>query len=167
MPSTEVQIHLATLEEAPEVSRVLYESFREFEPLYTAAGFAATTPNADQIQIRMREGPVWIAHHRHNVVGTVAAVRKGESLYIRGMAVLPSARGLRIGACLLEYVEQWALPQTYTRLLLSTTPFLDAAIRLYENHGFRRVDDGVHDLFGTPLFGMEKHLTQPRPKQSK
>jgi hypothetical protein len=36
------------------------------------------------------------------------------------------------------------------------TPFLNTAIRLYEAFGFRRMNDGPHDLFGTPLFTMEK-----------
>ena len=159
MPSAEVRIRIAPEEEAPEVAKVLCEAFREFEPLYTPAGFAATALNGDQVRIRMREGPVWIALYDHGLVGTVAAQRKGTAVYLRGMAVLPSARGLRVGARLLEHVEKWAAQLGGTRLSLSTTPFLHAAIRLYEHHGFRRVDDGVHDLFGTPLFTMEKNLT--------
>ena len=39
---------------------------------------------------------------------------------------------------------------------MSTNPFLDSAICLYEAFGFRRVNDGTHDLFGPPLFTMEK-----------
>jgi len=45
------------------------------------------------------------------------------------------------------------------RLYLSTTPFLHSAIRLYERCGFRRTDEGPHDLFGTPLFTMEKGVS--------
>ncbi len=41
-------------------------------------------------------------------------------------------------------------------MFLSTTPFLHSAIRLYERFGYRRTDDGMNDLFGTPLFTMEK-----------
>jgi putative acetyltransferase len=74
------------------------------------------------------------------------------------MAVLPAARGSGAGAKLLRQVEGWASSEGYTRLFLNTTPFLDAAIRLYERFGFRRADDNLHDLFGTPLFTMEKIL---------
>jgi ribosomal protein S18 acetylase RimI-like enzyme len=74
------------------------------------------------------------------------------------MAVSPSARGQKIGELLLTHVELFARAQNFRHLLLSTTPFLDRAIRLYERFGFRRCGEGVHDLFGTPLFSMEKTL---------
>jgi len=72
-------------------------------------------------------------------VGTVSAVVKGESVYVRGMAVLPAARGTGAGSELLKQVEEWADGKGCTRLFLSTTPFLAAAIRLYEKAGFRRI----------------------------
>ncbi|MBC7909661.1 MAG: GNAT family N-acetyltransferase, partial [Pyrinomonadaceae bacterium] len=81
-----------------------------------------------------------------------------EALYIRGMAALPLARGQGIGELLLKHVESFAREHGHERLTLSTTPFLDRAIRLYERAGFLRSDDGPHDLFGTPLFTMAKVL---------
>jgi putative acetyltransferase len=92
------------------------------------------------------------------IVGTVAAVAKGERLYIRSMAVLPSARGHGIGKALLEQIEKFATEQGFQRLYLSTTPFLLSAIRLYESFGFDRTSEGPHELFGTPLFTMEKKI---------
>src|SRR5579862_2959357 len=108
----------------------------------------------------MTEGPVWLAFREAKVLGTVAAVIKGRSAYMRGMAVLPAARGLRVGVRLVEQVEEWAAGEGCSRVFLSTTPFLAAAIRLYERLGFRRTEDGEHDLFGTPLFTMEKNLSR-------
>ena len=156
--SLEIKIRLAEPQDASAIAKVLYESFVEYEALYTPEGFAATTPNADQIKTRMREGPVWIACRDDKALGTVAAVVKGQSLYIRGMAVLPSTRGLRVAARLLEQVEQSAFDQGCRRVFLSTTPFLNPAIQLYEKYGFRRTNEPSHDLFGTPLFTMEKYL---------
>jgi len=160
--SLEITIRLAHPQDAPAIAQVLYESFVEYEALYTPQGFAATTPNAEQIKTRMPEGSVWIACRDDKALGTAAAVMKGDSLYMRGMAVLPSARGLRVAARLLEQVEQWARDQGCRRVFLSTTPFLSAAIHLYERYGFRRTNELPHDLFGTPLFTMEKCL--PRTK---
>jgi GNAT superfamily N-acetyltransferase len=149
-------IRLAGRDDAEAISAVLYESFVEFRDLYTDGGFAATALGAEQVLVRMREGPVWVGLRDDAVLGTVAAVGKGESAYIRGMAVLPAARGLGVGSALLRAVESWALEQGSSRLFLSTTPFLDSAIRLYERFGFWRKAEEPQELFGTPLFRMEK-----------
>lgn len=154
-----IEIRLATPEDASQVAVVLEAAFEEYRPLYTDQGFAATTPTSDQIQIRMREGPVWIVLLDEVVVGTTSVVLRDEELYVRGMAVLPSARGLHLGELLLKEVENFALAQNCKRLILSTTPFLLRAIRLYEQSGFRQTTEGPHDLFGTPLFTMIKDLT--------
>jgi GNAT superfamily N-acetyltransferase len=154
-----LQIRQATPEDAAAVADVLHLSFIEFRPLYTPEGFAATTPNAEQILTRLQEGPCWVALQGNYVLGTVAAIMKGESLYIRGMAVVPVARGLGAGKRLLETVERYASVAACNRMFLSTTPFLSAAIHLYERFGFQRTSEGPCDLFGTPLFTMEKIAT--------
>ncbi|MFZ0279413.1 MAG: GNAT family N-acetyltransferase [Candidatus Sulfotelmatobacter sp.] len=160
--ATQLEIRRASPENAPAIATVLHESFAEFKALYTEGGFSATALSSDQILARMQEGPVWVALRRGTVLGTVAAVMKGDSVYIRGMAVHPSARGSGCGARLLQQVEVWVRSQDCTRLFLSTTPFLDSAIRLYQRFGFHRTDEDMHDLFGTPLFTMEKVLAAPR-----
>ena len=152
-----MEIRLATPADAAAIASVLSKAFVEYQPLYTAGGFAATVLTPDQIEDRMKEGPVWVAIDDGTVVGTVSAVLKGEeTLYIRGMAVDPIARGKSIGRKLLICAEGFALRNGCTRLLLSTTPFLDRAIKLYEAYGFRRSAEGPKDLFGTPLFTMTR-----------
>src|ERR1051325_177795 len=157
-----VLVRLAAREDAPSVASVLRESFEEFRPLYTLEGFDATTPAAEQVSSRIEEGPVWVASDDdNNVVGTVSVVAKGESLYVRGMAIRPAARGRRIGELLLRQVEAFARERGFSRMFLSTTPFLERAIRLYERNGFERTAEGPDNLFGTPLFTMEKILGPP------
>ena len=156
----ELDIRVAGPEDALLIVGVLHDSFVEFEGLYTDGGFAATAIGGEELLARMSEGPVWVALQNGTIVGTVAAVVKGKAVYIRGMAVVPSARELGAGGKLLRQAEDWARIAGYTRLALSTTPFLSSAIELYERFGFRRSEDGVHDLFGTPLFSMEKVLVK-------
>ncbi len=156
--SAGVHIRLAVSDDVAQIASVLYESFREYKSSYTDDGFAATTPDSEQILSRIKEGPVWVALHDGAIVGTVSAVDKGDALYIRGMAILPSARGQRIGELFLKQIESFASVHSYKRLVLSTTPFLTRAIRLYEHSGFSRSNEGPHDLFGTPLFTMVKSL---------
>jgi ribosomal protein S18 acetylase RimI-like enzyme len=151
-----IRVRPATPADAPSIAAVLHESFVEYNASYTDEAFAATTPAREQVRRRMDEGPVWVATHDDATVGTVSVVPHGEALYIRGMAVLPSARGQRVGEALLQQVEDFASAHGYKRLFLSTTPFLSRAIKLYERAGFRRTDEGPHELCGTPLLTMEK-----------
>ena len=153
---TSPSIRLASAADLSEIASLMHESFADYRSLYTEAAFLATTPNAEQIAVRMTEGPVWVAERDASMVGTVSVVPRGDDLYIRGMAVLPRARGLQLGQLLLKQVEEFARAGKHQRLVLSTTPFLLRAIRLYEGAGFQRADEGPHDLFGTPLFTMVK-----------
>jgi GNAT superfamily N-acetyltransferase len=106
----------------------------------------------------MQEGPVLVGSHAGRVVGTASAVQRESGIYVRGMAVVPEARGIGIGHLLLEEIEAFAKKHSAKRLFLSTTPFLTRAIFLYEKFVFRRTDEGPNDLCGTPLFTMEKPL---------
>lgn len=152
----DIQVRLAVPQDAPAIASVLTAAFAEYEPAYTPQAFSATTPTSEQILHRFHEGPVWVAVHDSSIVGTVATVPRGERLYVRSMGVLPSARGEGIGRLLLRQVESFAIQHGYKSLFLSTTPFLNDAIALYERHGFQRNTEGPHDLYGTPLFTMVK-----------
>jgi ribosomal protein S18 acetylase RimI-like enzyme len=153
-----VQIQVATEFDLEVVAMVLRDAFLEFKSLYTQAAYAETTPNPDTLRRRFHEGPIWVARWRGKIVGTISAVAKPNGIYIRSTAVLPTARGNRIARMLLEEVELFAISCRAERLFLSTTPFLHAAIRLYEDFGFRRTNAPPHDLFETPLLTMEKKV---------
>lgn len=154
----DIKIRVASPADADSIAAVLHDAFVEYRRLYTPEGFSATAATVPAVLDRMKEGPVWIAALNQLIVGTVAAVPHGDSLYVRGMAILPGARGQGIGNKLLKHVEDHARASGFARMFLSTTPFLDRAIALYEHFGFRRIAEGPHDIFGTPLFTMQKEL---------
>ena len=158
--ATEVVIRRARTPEASEVAAVLRLAFAEYRSLYTKQGYAATTPDRSTILRRMREGPLWVAVHGNRLVGTASAILKETGVYVRGMAVIPAARGFGAGRLLLEEIETFAVGNGAGRLFLSTTPFLNRAIRLYETFGFHSTREGPHELFGTSLIAMEKIMTQ-------
>ena len=91
--SLEIKLRLAEPQDASAIAKVLYESFVEYEALYTPEGFATTTPNADQIKTRMREGPVWIACRDDKALATVAAVVKKATRSTCGEWPCCQARG--------------------------------------------------------------------------
>jgi N-acetylglutamate synthase-like GNAT family acetyltransferase len=130
----------------------------EFEPLYTPEAFGATISSPERIRLRLTEGPIWVALQDDVVVGAVSVAPNGDALYVRSMAVDPVARGSGIGCALMKRIEEHATERGFKRLYLSATPFLIGAIRLYEKYGFVRSEDGPDNLFGTPLFTMEKKL---------
>jgi len=152
----EVEIRTASVNDVAAIAAVLAASFLEYKSLYTEKAYAATTPSEEVIKNRFAEGKVWVAAVEETIVGTVSVVPQNESLYIRSMAVLPEARGHRIGEQLLSEVERYAVVQGFRQLTLSTTPFLNRAIQLYEKFGF--VPSDVGNLYGTPLITMEKEL---------
>ncbi|HUO14819.1 MAG TPA: GNAT family N-acetyltransferase [Verrucomicrobiae bacterium] len=162
--ASELQVRRANIEDATAIASVLQFAFAEYEPLYTKEGYAATTPPVSAVLSRLREGPVWVAVTETRIVGTASAVEKEKALYLRGMGVLPEARGMGVARLLLKEMEGWAGTLGASRLFLSTTPFLDRAIRLYLAFGFRRTQEGPHELFGTPLFTMEKPLNNSEPR---
>ena len=160
-----IQIRRATVDQAGLVASILRQAFAEFESLYTEQAFAATVLATDAILARMREGPVWCALCEKRIVGTASAVRRETGTYVRGVAVIPAARGLGIGRLLLQEIETFANANRSHRLFLTTTPFLTEAIRLYEHLGFQRTSAGRVEFFGTPLFTMEKMLTRNQRRE--
>ena len=153
-----MKIRLATRSDASAIADVILHSFLEYKSSYTDEAFAATCPSSIEVEHRLVEGPVWIAVEGGTVVGTVSGVPHRQALLVRSLAVLPSSRGHGTGKLLLDRAENYAYENGFKRLLLSTTPFLAPAIRLYERCGFRRSSEGPRDRLGTPIFTMVKEL---------
>jgi GNAT superfamily N-acetyltransferase len=153
-----MKIRLAASSDASAVANLIFQSFLEYRSSYTDEAFAATCPSSIEMENRISEGPIWMAIEEETVVGTVSGVPVGNALLVRSLAVLPSERGQGKGELLLDQVENYAYENGYTRLVLSTTPFLTPAIRLHEQFGFRRSSEGPSDRLGTPIFTMVKEL---------
>ena len=96
----------------------------------------------------------WIAERDGAPVGSVAVTRAGEEVAkLRLLLVEPKARGLGIGARLVEECIRFARARRYRRLTLWTQSTLLAARAIYGRAGFRRVASEPHTLFGPPLVG--------------
>ena len=155
----DVKIRFASPDESEKIASLISDAFVEFEFCYTPEAFAVTTPDAEKIRGRFDEGVIWAALKNETIDGTVSTVAEGKQLYIRSMAVSPSAQGLGIGRKLLEAVENFAVENGFEKLFLYTTVYCSSAIRLYEQNGFARgADSSPDEFFGTPGFAMEKKL---------
>jgi len=155
-----IQIRVATAIDATTISNILREAFEEFKPLYTPLAFDATAITTAEVLTRIKDGVVWVALLHNSIIGTIGAVPQKDKLYIRGMGVSPSARGLGVGNKLMQKVQAYAIANNFKSLLLSTTPYLHAAIHLYEEFGFKRISETDNSFFGTAIFKMEKVLSR-------
>jgi ribosomal protein S18 acetylase RimI-like enzyme len=151
-------IRLAHDRDSESIATLLFEAFQEFQSLYTKEAFSATVISPAQVCSRIKEGPVWVAEYLGKLVGTVSVLPVKGDIYLRGMAVSPAAQGLKIGRALLQQAVYFAGENSFNRLFLKTTPFLDKAIKLYEGFGFVRMEEREEDFWGTPVFLMEKRL---------
>src|SRR5262245_23695200 len=152
------EIRRAVAADAGAIAGVLAAAFAEFRSQYTEEAFAATVQSPEGVAARMAEGPVWVAVFGGEIIGTVSAVVRDGEMYVRGMGVVPGARGHSAGWKMLCEAEREARAAGLRSLHLSTTPFLASAIALYERFGFARTALGPPDLFGTPLFTMTRAL---------
>jgi GNAT superfamily N-acetyltransferase len=155
----QLEIRLAGTGDEETVARLLLEAFEPFREQYTPEGFADTVPNLDVFRERIAVGKIWLAFIGDEPVGTVTALPEPDRVYIRSMAVTPSAQGRGVGQQLLDTLERDARERGFKKLYLYTTFVLPAAQPLYEKNGFvvtrETPPEEWHDMPGVE---MEKEL---------
>ena len=94
----------------------------------------------------------WMAEWNGQTVGSVFVVRKSETVArLRLLIVDAEARGLGIGARLVDECIRFARGARYRTLTLWTHQQLAAARRLYQNAGFQCVHEETTHSFGRDL----------------
>lgn len=99
-----------------------------------------------------RREAAWIAEVDGQPMGCVLCVRKDDdTAQLRILLVDPAARGLGIGARLVQECLTFARRAGYQRIVLWTNDVLTAARRIYQAAGFRLTGEEPHHSFGHDL----------------
>jgi len=112
----------------------------------TGSGFAINDPEVDWMSRAYAEprSAYFVVERGGKVIGGggVAPLAGGDggTCELRKMYFLPEARGIGAGAAMMERCLQTAREFGFRQCYLETLRGMDAAKRLYERTGFRRLD---------------------------
>ena len=148
----------------PEDDTAVASIIRAVMPEFGAdgPGFAIHDPEVDGMSsaYSIPRAAYWVIEMQGRVVGGggIAPLQGGETstAELRKMYFLPEARGIGAGSALLRHLLRIAEEFGFAHVYLETLTGMDAAQRLYEHLGFRRLDKqlGCTGHFGCNRFYM-------------
>ena len=133
----------------PAIAAVIRTVMPEFGA--TGSGFAINDPEVDWMSraYAASQSAYFVVERGGTVLGGggVAPLVGGDgnTCELRKMYFLPEARGIGAGTAMMEHCLKAARELGFSQCYLETLDGMDAAMRLYERSGFRRIDAPLGD----------------------
>jgi N-acetylglutamate synthase-like GNAT family acetyltransferase len=111
---------------------------------YVACGLAEFVESFD-----LKKDRIWLVEVKHHIVGSIAIVgRSRRRAQLRWFFIHPDYRGHGMGGKLLKVALQFCKKRRYKTVFLWTTSELDTARHLYQDLGFKKVQEKEHRIWG-------------------
>ncbi|MDI6871510.1 MAG: GNAT family N-acetyltransferase [Bacillota bacterium] len=155
----EVEIRLATPEEAPLVHSVTLDAFAEYRNLPTPSG--ALSESLEDVEGLMREGVEQAALCLVDgvAVGSVRFLRSKDGLYFKRLAVRPGFRRRGIARAIVGWLEEYARQNGESVVWCNVRAEIQQNVRLYASLGYEAYDERVvvrSDGARVPVVSMRK-----------
>lgn len=137
------------------VHRQAYLYNKEYNLDWTFEGLIAGIMSGFIANFDPAREQAWIADWNGEIAGSVFLMRTDDPQVgkLRMLYVEPSARGLGIGSALVAACIERARAVGYHKLTLWTNDFLLSARRIYQEAGFKLMEEERHHSFGHDLVG--------------
>ena len=149
MPAAAVAIRLITAADDAAMAAIIRDVMPEFGAV--GDGFAINDPEVDWMsRAYTQPRSAYFVVEREGIIlgggGVAPLAGADESICeLRKMYFLPQARGLGAGSAMMARCLQAARGFGFRHCYLETLCGMDAAMRLYERSGFRRIDAPLGD----------------------
>lgn len=95
-----------------------------------------------------RGGVFFVGEFDGKVVGTVAILPETKtSARLKRMFLYKKYRGKGFGSKLYDFAEKWCKKQGYKKIILSTYPHFEEAIKMYESKGYKKFKRTKEQIF--------------------
>lgn len=159
MTQHKIEVRTATAQDAQAVHEILMASFAPFKDQYTEEAYNITIMTPADIEERIHNGEydVLVANLNGRLVGTVTLQYRMDDVYVRSMAVRPSAQGKGVGRKLIEALEEYGRQRGCKTITLECFKPLKRAISVYEKASYK-ITGKKRRYYGIETFEMVKKL---------
>jgi putative acetyltransferase len=140
-------VRMVTAADVPEVVALVAATLAEFGLEFGKGSATDAELHGLPDSYLARGGAFWIARATATgeLIGTCGVFPLAPPTYeLRKMYLRPAARGLGLGARLLDTATAWTLAAGGRTLVCDTVEAMTRAIAFYEAHGFVRDDAYIH-----------------------